>query len=62
LRADTLDAAIETAYAQSRAGDAVLLSPACASYDMFRSYVHRGEAFVQAVRALATRIVQGGGA
>jgi UDP-N-acetylmuramoylalanine--D-glutamate ligase len=31
----------------------VLLSPACASYDMFRSYVHRGESFVNAVHALA---------
>ena len=41
--------------APGRSGDAVLLSPACASYDMFRSYVHRGEVFVQAVRALAAR-------
>jgi UDP-N-acetylmuramoylalanine--D-glutamate ligase len=33
-------------------GDAVLLSPACSSYDMFRDYKHRGEAFVDEVRAL----------
>jgi UDP-N-acetylmuramoylalanine--D-glutamate ligase len=33
-------------------GDAVLLSPACASFDMFRDYNHRGEAFAAAVRAL----------
>jgi UDP-N-acetylmuramoylalanine--D-glutamate ligase len=33
-------------------GDAVLLSPACSSYDMFRDYKHRGEAFVAEVRAL----------
>ncbi|HYH43329.1 MAG TPA: UDP-N-acetylmuramoyl-L-alanine--D-glutamate ligase, partial [Burkholderiales bacterium] len=55
LRAPTLEAAVDAAFEASLAGDAVLLSPACASYDMFRSYVHRGEAFVQAVRALAAR-------
>ena len=44
-----------TAFHAARPGEAVLLSPACASYDMFRSYVHRGEVFVDAVRALALR-------
>ena len=34
-------------------GDAVLLSPACSSFDMFRDYKHRGDEFVQAVHALA---------
>ena len=53
--AGTLDEAVDLAYRASRRGDAVLLSPACASYDMFRSYVHRAEVFVAAVHALATR-------
>jgi UDP-N-acetylmuramoylalanine--D-glutamate ligase len=51
-RAATMPDAVRAAFGESRRGDAVLLSPACASYDMFRSYVHRGEAFVAAVRAL----------
>ncbi len=38
----------------ARAGDAVLLSPACSSFDMFRDYKHRGDKFVRAVRALGS--------
>ena len=55
IRATTFEEAVESAYRAGRAGDAVLLSPACASYDMFRSYVHRGQVFVELVRALAAR-------
>jgi UDP-N-acetylmuramoylalanine--D-glutamate ligase len=50
----TLEAATEWCFAQAREGDAVLLSPACASLDMFRNYGHRAEVFVAAVRAHAS--------
>ena len=49
----TLEAATRWAYGQARPGDAVLLSPACASLDMFRNYGHRAEVFVAEVRAIA---------
>jgi UDP-N-acetylmuramoylalanine--D-glutamate ligase len=52
-RAATLEAAVRAAAAAARPGDAVLLSPACASLDMFRDYGHRGDAFAAAVHALA---------
>ena len=45
-------AAVRQAAALARPGDAVLLSPACASFDMFRNYAHRAEVFVAAVHAL----------
>jgi UDP-N-acetylmuramoylalanine--D-glutamate ligase len=53
VTAATLPEAVARARELARAGDAVLLSPACASFDMFRDYAHRAEVFVQAVRALA---------
>jgi UDP-N-acetylmuramoylalanine--D-glutamate ligase len=49
-RASTLEAAVQLAFDLAAEGDAVLLSPACASWDMFRNYVHRAEVFIQAVR------------
>ena len=49
----TLEDAVGQARVQAQAGDAVLLSPACASLDMFRDYAHRAEVFCAAVRALA---------
>jgi UDP-N-acetylmuramoylalanine--D-glutamate ligase len=53
LRAGNMEEAVQFGLQQAQAGDAVLLSPACASYDMFRNYVHRAEAFVSAVKQLA---------
>ncbi|MBQ1761764.1 MAG: UDP-N-acetylmuramoyl-L-alanine--D-glutamate ligase, partial [Aquincola sp.] len=50
---DTLPQAVAWSFEQAQAGDAVLLSPACASLDMFRNYAHRADVFVQAVQALA---------
>jgi UDP-N-acetylmuramoylalanine--D-glutamate ligase len=54
-RCATLEAAVEAAFARAEPRDAVLLSPACASFDMFRNYGHRAEAFVAAVREVAAR-------
>ncbi|HEY6510343.1 MAG TPA: Mur ligase family protein, partial [Burkholderiaceae bacterium] len=48
-----LPQAVRWCFEQARPGDAVLLSPACASFDMFRNYGHRAEVFVRAVHELA---------
>jgi UDP-N-acetylmuramoylalanine--D-glutamate ligase len=52
-KASTLEQAVGLAASKAREGDCVLLSPACASLDMFKNYVHRAEVFVDAVRAIA---------
>jgi UDP-N-acetylmuramoylalanine--D-glutamate ligase len=49
----TLEAAVPWCFAQAQSGDAVLLSPACASLDMFRNYAHRSEVFIAAVQQWA---------
>ena len=55
-RCATLEAAVRCARSRAREpGDAVLLSPACASLDMFRNYAHRAEVFVQTVRRAGRR-------
>jgi UDP-N-acetylmuramoylalanine--D-glutamate ligase len=52
VESGTLDAAIDYAYRIGREGDTVLLAPACASFDQFRSFEHRGEVFKQIVNQL----------
>ncbi len=49
----TLEEAVRAAARAAASGDTVLLSPACASLDMFRDYAHRGTVFTQAVKELA---------
>ena len=51
--AESMDAAVVQANQRAHAGDAVLMSPACASFDMFNNYGHRAQVFVQAVHQLA---------
>ena len=48
-----MEEAVELAHGQAQPGDVVLLSPACASFDMFRNYPHRGEVFAACVRKMA---------
>ncbi len=52
-RAADLETAVQTASQLAEAGDAVLLSPACASYDMFTNYQQRGDRFVELARLAA---------
>ncbi len=52
-RAGSMQEAVAQARALARPGDVVLLSPACASFDMFRNYPHRGEVFAACVRSIA---------
>ena len=54
-RAPTLEAAVDEARRLARPGDAVVLSPACSSFDMFRDYAHRAEVFRSAVARLTGR-------
>ena len=52
---ETLDEAVQAAACEASVGDIVLLSPACASYDMFRNYAERGRKFREAVATLPLR-------
>jgi UDP-N-acetylmuramoylalanine--D-glutamate ligase len=53
VHAETLENAIRKANAIAQSGDVVLLAPACASFDQFKSYEHRGKMFKEIVRSLA---------
>lgn len=53
----TLEEAVEQAAAAGEPGDTVLLSPACASFDMFDNYQHRGQCFTEAVRKLGNVLI-----
>lgn len=55
VRCASLEEAVRRAFERARPGDTVLLAPACSSFDMFRDYAHRGEAFKGEVRKLAER-------
>jgi len=52
FRSGTIEAAVAEAHARAKAGDTVLLAPACASFDQFESFEHRGREFKRLVHAL----------
>jgi UDP-N-acetylmuramoylalanine--D-glutamate ligase len=51
-KAKTMECAVKQAFKSAAAGDVILLSPACSSFDMFKSYAERGQYFVNAVKGL----------
>ena len=53
--ASTMEEAVQKSFWLAQEGDAVLMSPACASFDMFKNYAHRAEAFIAAVRRVQAR-------
>ena len=55
IRCETLVESLERCWLRSQPGDAIVLSPGCASYDQFRDYRHRAETFIAASRAIAAR-------
>jgi UDP-N-acetylmuramoylalanine--D-glutamate ligase len=58
----TLDRAVRRAFAQAQPGDTILLAPACASFDQFDNYEHRGRVFKQVVREIEREVELGGAA
>jgi len=56
VNAETMRDAVRAGFSRAQAGDAVMLSPACASFDMFRNYEHRAKVFIDEVQALEAGI------
>ncbi len=56
LQARDMEEAVRLASEQASPGDAVLMSPACASFDMYKNYLHRAEMFVDAVKKIEARV------
>jgi UDP-N-acetylmuramoylalanine--D-glutamate ligase len=54
IDANTLEVAVQEASKLAVSGDLILLSPACASFDMFKDYAHRAQVFIDAINELAT--------
>ena len=59
VNAETMRDAVRAGFSRAQAGDAVMLSPACASFDMFRNYEHRAKVFIDEVQALETLDLNG---
>ena len=57
IRAGSMEEAVRAGLDAAESGDSVLLAPACASFDMFRSFEHRGEAFKAAVASIGVGAV-----
>jgi len=57
-RAESMPEAVQLAFELSQPGDAILLSPACASWDMFRNYAHRAEVFIDAALTLKNMLTE----
>jgi len=55
MESKTLDVAVRDAYASAQPGDTVLLAPACASFDQFDNYEHRGRVFKALVAQLEAK-------
>jgi UDP-N-acetylmuramoylalanine--D-glutamate ligase len=60
LRAGSVEDAVRLGFATAQSGDSVLLAPACASFDMFRSFEERGEVFKAAVQKLNAKAMDAG--
>ncbi len=55
-RVEDMRSAVSAAQSLAQSGDNVLLAPACASFDMFENFEHRGDVFMQAVDALRVEV------